>query len=185
MDFNEALQEIFAAAEKQGKSKIAVNSGLLHRRVGGYPGSHHRMPTCCSAMRAAMRHGDIITASPPKGNGASLTIEYQLPRSSSRKTAGGEHREKQNEKTSNEKTESGRTNNNPHEIFAYFNCTFPPQNGKRLRESYLHMIKENHPDKVADMSKEFIELAEKKTKEINDMYDKALAYLKTEGKNDQ
>jgi 5-methylcytosine-specific restriction protein A len=80
MDFHTVLREIFFSKEKQGLSKIAVNSGDLHRRVGGYPGKNHRMPTCCSAMRSEMRDGDRIIQSPPKGNGASLTIEYQLPR---------------------------------------------------------------------------------------------------------
>jgi DnaJ-domain-containing protein 1 len=40
------------------------------------------------------------------------------------------------------------------------------------------MIKENHPGKVLGMAKEFIEMAEKNTKKINDMYEKALRYLK-------
>lgn len=38
MDFHTVLREIFFSKEKQGLSKIAVNSGDLHRRVGGYPG---------------------------------------------------------------------------------------------------------------------------------------------------
>ena len=71
---------MFLAAE--GSSSIEVNSGALHRRVGGYPGNH-RMPICCSVMRTVMKPGDEIIASPLKGDdadGASLTIRYVLPR---------------------------------------------------------------------------------------------------------
>jgi 5-methylcytosine-specific restriction protein A len=60
---------------------IEVNAGQLHRIVGGYPGSHHRMPTCCKVMKAAMMpSADYIVASPLKGMGASLTIRYAIPR---------------------------------------------------------------------------------------------------------
>jgi 5-methylcytosine-specific restriction protein A len=80
MDFTGELQRIFADAEQRGLNSISVNSGELHRRVGGYPGRNHRMPMCCSAMRRIMKDGDIIIQAPPRGDGASLTIEYQLPR---------------------------------------------------------------------------------------------------------
>lgn len=86
------------------------------------------------------------------------------------------HKNPHNEQ--NEQTNSKKLHNTPQEIFAYFNCTFPPQDKHQLRESYLRMIKENHPDKVAGMAKSFVELAERKTKEINDMYEKASAYFK-------
>jgi 5-methylcytosine-specific restriction protein A len=80
MDFNGELQRILTDAINRGLHSIVVNAGDLHRRVGGYPGTNHRMPMCCSAMRQAMRGGDRIIQAPPKGNGASLSIEYQLPR---------------------------------------------------------------------------------------------------------
>jgi hypothetical protein len=38
------------------------------------------MPSCCEAMYAEKRTGDVIIARPPEGMGASLTIRYQLPR---------------------------------------------------------------------------------------------------------
>ncbi|MHB9291490.1 hypothetical protein Holit_00567 [Hollandina sp. SP2] len=79
-DFRTQLRKILSSAEKQGSSKIQVNSGDLHRQMGGYPGQNHRMPMCCSAMRAEMQSGDEIIQGPPKGNGASLTIAYRLPR---------------------------------------------------------------------------------------------------------
>ena len=79
-DFYIVVQEILSTAQKQGATEIAVNSGNVHRQVGGYPGSNHRMPMCCSAMRSVMREGDEIIQSPPSGYGARLTIRYRLPR---------------------------------------------------------------------------------------------------------
>lgn len=80
VDFRAALEARLAAAAKAGRPFVDVRSGDLHREVGAYPGHQHRMPTCCSAMRSAMRAGDTEVAAPPKGNGATLTIRYRLPR---------------------------------------------------------------------------------------------------------
>ena len=80
-DFERTLNQIFAQAEKVNKSTIQVNSGKLHRLVGGYLGSNHRMPVCCGVMNRAKGKGDKIISAPPSGLGASLTIEYKLPRS--------------------------------------------------------------------------------------------------------
>ena len=79
-DFSRILWKIFRNESSQGNSSVIVNSGELHRAVGGYPGRDHRMPTCCVVMRNAMRAGDRILSEPPKGLGASLTIKYMLPR---------------------------------------------------------------------------------------------------------
>jgi 5-methylcytosine-specific restriction protein A len=78
--FRKALHEIFDSEGKAGAATVVVNSGNLHRLVGGYPGPNHRMPICCDVMRQEMRDGDRVIAEPPRGNGASLTIEYLLPR---------------------------------------------------------------------------------------------------------
>jgi len=78
--FRKVLQRVFAEAKG---SFVDVTSGDLHRLVGGYPGRSHKMPVCCDVMRKAMQSGDRILASPPKGRGATLTIRYVLPRSSS------------------------------------------------------------------------------------------------------
>jgi DnaJ-domain-containing protein 1 len=40
-----------------------------------------------------------------------------------------------------------------------------------LKKRYYELLRQNHPDKVASLGKEFKELAEKKTKEINSAYD--------------
>ena len=55
---------------------IDLNAGDIHRKLGGYPGKNHRMPTCCNAMRKFMVPKDIVIYQPLKGNGASLTIRY-------------------------------------------------------------------------------------------------------------
>jgi 5-methylcytosine-specific restriction protein A len=79
-DFVKALNAAFLEAERAGQSSIRVKSGDLHRQVGGYPGPSHRMPVCCKVMRSAMFPGDRILEAPPKGAGASLVVEYVLPR---------------------------------------------------------------------------------------------------------
>jgi hypothetical protein len=78
MDFTGELQRVLAEAKQKGLPNIRVNAGELHRRAGGYPGPHHRMPMCCSAMKRAMKDDDRIVEQPPSGVGASLTIEYRL-----------------------------------------------------------------------------------------------------------
>jgi 5-methylcytosine-specific restriction protein A len=78
--FRAALDAWISEATRVGKSSVDVNSGKLHRIVGGYPAQDHRMPVCCAVMESAMRAGDKILTAPPKGRGASLTIRYKLPR---------------------------------------------------------------------------------------------------------
>lgn len=79
-DFQAALDELLALAEQEGNLFVDVKAGELHRRVGGYPGHNHRMPTCCDVMRGAMVAGDTVLYAPPKGKGATLEIRYRLPR---------------------------------------------------------------------------------------------------------
>jgi hypothetical protein len=42
-DFEAALQEIFDRAVKEERDYVDVVSGELHRQLGGYPGSNHRI----------------------------------------------------------------------------------------------------------------------------------------------
>ena len=79
-DFRQGLAGLFSHAQGVGETSIEVNSGELHRSLGGYPGPDHRMPVCCSVMYQEMREGDQILTAPAKGKGASLTIQYRLPR---------------------------------------------------------------------------------------------------------
>ena len=79
-EFHTALENEFRGAAEKDVPYVDVQAGWLHRRVGGYPARDHRMPVCCAAMRAEMQPGDKVLAAPEKGNGASLTIRYMLPR---------------------------------------------------------------------------------------------------------
>jgi hypothetical protein len=79
-DFERELEALFRDSEKREEDCVEITASDLHRRVGGYPGADHRMPICCSAMRAAMVSTDVIVEAPPKGVGASLKIRYDLPR---------------------------------------------------------------------------------------------------------
>ena len=76
------LNQLLLEASSASASHADIQAGVLHRRVGGYPGRSHAMPVCCDVMRAAMRAGDIVLSQPPKGKGASLTIRYKLPHES-------------------------------------------------------------------------------------------------------
>jgi hypothetical protein len=77
-DFSSALKNEFFVAQRKGNKFVDINAGNLHRQVGGYPGTSHRMPICCDVMKAAMKGGDQVLEQPPKGKGASLTIRYML-----------------------------------------------------------------------------------------------------------
>ena len=80
-DFRSELASMFDAAANAGRRTIVVCAGDLHRAVGGYPGPDRRMPMCCNVMYAEMVEGvDEILSAPPKGLGASVVIEYLLPR---------------------------------------------------------------------------------------------------------
>lgn len=81
-EFKVELHRMMLEAVQQGKEYVEINAGELHRRVGGYPGANHRMPNCCQVMRQAFisGYGDIVLEEPPKGQGASLTIRYRVPR---------------------------------------------------------------------------------------------------------
>jgi hypothetical protein len=80
-DFHNELLAQISRAQKHGAPHVEINSGELHRKVGGYPGTGHRMPLCCDALYFEQRRGDEIVCSPKEGKGASLTIRYKLPRS--------------------------------------------------------------------------------------------------------
>jgi hypothetical protein len=79
-DFQKELDSIFAFAEEKLLTAIVLKSGDLHRLVGDYPGTDHRMPICCNVMRKNMRNGDEVLSEPPSGAGATLTIKYHFPR---------------------------------------------------------------------------------------------------------
>jgi len=70
---------MLSEAQSRGLDSVAITAAALHRRVGGYPGNSHRMPTCCDVMRQAMGPTDAVLSAPPKGKGASLLIRYDVP----------------------------------------------------------------------------------------------------------
>lgn len=75
------LNEIFAEKTTAGEKEVTITSGELHRLLGGYPGTNHRMPICCAAMRQVFDQSkDTLLHSPESGMGATLTIRYALPR---------------------------------------------------------------------------------------------------------
>ena len=79
-DFQVQLVQLLTGGSMLGFVAVDINAGRLHRDVGDYPGQNHRMPVCCRVMRNAMTLADVVVAQPANGNGASLTIRYQLPR---------------------------------------------------------------------------------------------------------
>lgn len=79
-DFLAALRSEIREAETRKVPHIDINSGQLHRKLGGYPASNHQIPLCCKAMYNEKKDGDEVLSAPPKGLGASLTIRYTLPR---------------------------------------------------------------------------------------------------------
>ena len=79
-DFRETLIGILSKSEELGLVAVEVNSGNLHRRVGGYPGPDHRMPVCCEVMYAEMKSEDTIISQPESRKGASVVVRYVLPR---------------------------------------------------------------------------------------------------------
>ena len=80
-DFANALTRMFDEAVANGNRTLTVTSRDLHQKVGGYPDRNHRMPLCCSVMRSeVVEELDTMLYSPPSGQGATLRIEYFLPR---------------------------------------------------------------------------------------------------------
>lgn len=55
---------------------IDLISGEIHRTLGQYPGTNHRMPICCEVMYEKMNDDDKILHAPPKRKGATLKIRY-------------------------------------------------------------------------------------------------------------
>jgi hypothetical protein len=84
-----------------------------------------------------------------------------------------------NQKVEFYKVKSANTSINIRQIFTYLNCPFSCEE-TQLKKAYEKMCKQYNVSILKDMGmgQELIELAEKKTKEINDMYEKALSYIR-------
>ena len=55
---------------------IDLISGNVHRAVGGYSGSNHRMPVCCDVMYDRMKINDVVLSAPCKGKSSTVKIRY-------------------------------------------------------------------------------------------------------------
>ena len=81
-EFRSELRSQLRDAELHKAPSVEINSGDLHRKLGGYPAKDgkHQMRPCCEAMYDEKRAGDTLLSAPKKGHGASVTIRYELPR---------------------------------------------------------------------------------------------------------
>ena len=77
-DFQKCLDIILKIAKNNNLSSIIVESGELHRLVGGYPGQDHLMPVCCGVMRETMKESNEELPNSLKSDGATLQIRYNL-----------------------------------------------------------------------------------------------------------
>ena len=77
-DFQRGLDRMREDARNCGETSIVITSGDLHRRVGGYPGSDHRMPTCCDVMEKNMKGSDKVLPNALKRYGASFKVRYNI-----------------------------------------------------------------------------------------------------------
>ena len=59
-EFRSAIRSQFREAEARCLPKIEINSGQLHRKLGGYPGPKAQMPSCCQAMYHEKKLGDDL-----------------------------------------------------------------------------------------------------------------------------
>jgi hypothetical protein len=76
--FRQELLAQMGRATAQGSIDMLINSGELYRSLGGYPGSTHGMPSCCDAMQAEIKPGDVLLVE--SATGAGMTVRYLLPR---------------------------------------------------------------------------------------------------------
>jgi hypothetical protein len=76
--FRQELLAQMGRAAQRGLIDVMINSGELYRSLGGYPGSKHGMPSCCDAMQAEMKSGDVLIMD--RSSGAGMTVRYLLPR---------------------------------------------------------------------------------------------------------
>ena len=80
-DFKAELLAQLGQAMKQGRAHVEINAGELQKTLGDYPGTdHHLSAAACNAMHEARSAQDTVIVQPPSGNGAALTIRYELPR---------------------------------------------------------------------------------------------------------
>jgi hypothetical protein len=77
-DFRNQLTVILNTARHSGKPYVDVESGHLHKELGGDSNSHHGMPIFHEVMTKMMRRGDSILKEPRNGDGATMLVRYIL-----------------------------------------------------------------------------------------------------------
>ena len=77
-DFRNKLTVILNTAKHSGKPYVDVESGNLHKELGGDSNSHHRLPIFHEVMTKMMRPGDSILKEARHGHGATMLVRYIL-----------------------------------------------------------------------------------------------------------
>ena len=77
-DFQRCLDIILKIARNDNLSSVVVESGELHKLVGGYSGQDHRMLVCCDVMRKTMQESNNELPNSLKKDGATFQIRYNL-----------------------------------------------------------------------------------------------------------
>jgi hypothetical protein len=57
---------------------VDVESGNLHKELGGDPNSYHKLPIFHEVMKKMMRSGDSILKESHNGDGATILVGYIL-----------------------------------------------------------------------------------------------------------
>jgi hypothetical protein len=76
-DFRNKLTVILNTAKHSGKPYVDVESGHLHKELGGDSKSHHRLPIFHEVMKKMMRPGDSILQE-GRDDGATMLVRYLL-----------------------------------------------------------------------------------------------------------
>ena len=86
-DFRNKLTVILNTAKHSGKPYVDVESGNLHKELGGDSNSRHRLPIFHEVMTKMMRRGDLILKEPRNSDGATMLVRYfSTPTMTTRKT---------------------------------------------------------------------------------------------------
>ena len=73
-EIREYIMEQKRIAKESGKTELVLRSGDIHNDLE----LKHCHPPVCNAMRQCMNSGDVILYQPPKGNGTTLQIKYNV-----------------------------------------------------------------------------------------------------------
>jgi hypothetical protein len=76
--YRQGLLAQMGRAAAGGRIDVLINCVELHRSLGGYPTAMLEMQSCCDAMQAEMKPGDITLVE--RTNGFGMTVRYLLPR---------------------------------------------------------------------------------------------------------